>query len=295
MARRKSSKPRKPRKKTKAKSGARPIWRGSINFGLVSIPVGLFSAETDASIDFDLLDRRDFSRVRYRRVNEKTGREVPWNEIVKGYEYEKGEYVALTDDDFLKANVKATQSIDLLDFVDGTDISPIYFDKPYYLVPLKNGRRAYTLLRDVMQRSGKVGIATVVIRSRQHLAALLVEEPVLVLNLLRFSHELRDPSTLDMPESGTSGSNQELKMAEQLVATMASKWNPKKYRDEYHQDLLRMIDKKIKSGQTKVIEAAEPARPAQQEGKVVDIMHLLRRSMEQAQKRNEPPRRRKAS
>jgi len=294
MARRKSPKSKK-QKNTVAKSGARPIWQGSINFGLVSIPVALYSAEAGGSIDFDLLDRRDFSRVRYRRVNEKTGREVPWDEIVKGYEYEKGEYVALTDDDFVKANVKATQSIDILDFVDGADISPIYFDKPYYLVPLKNGRRAYALLREVMKRTGRVGIASVVIRSRQHLAALLVDGPMLILNLLRFSHELRDPSALAVPETGSAaGSNQELKMAEQLVETMAGKWNPKKYRDEYHQDLLQMIDKKIKSGQTKAIEPAEPARRPKQ-GKVVDIMHLLRRSMEQAHKQNEPRRSRKAS
>jgi DNA end-binding protein Ku len=294
MARRKSPKSKK-QKNTVAKSGARPIWQGSINFGLVSIPVALYSAEAGGSIDFDLLDRRDFSRVRYRRVNEKTGREVPWDEIVKGYEYEKGEYVALTDDDFVKANVKATQSIDILDFVDGADISPIYFDKPYYLVPLKNGRRAYALLREVMKRTGRVGIASVVIRSRQHLAALLVDGPMLILNLLRFSHELRDPSALAVPETGSAAeSNQELKMAEQLVETMAGKWNPKKYRDEYHQDLLQMIDKKIKSGQTKAIEPAEPARRPKQ-GKVVDIMHLLRRSMEQAHKQNEPRRSRKAS
>ena len=202
----------------KAKSAGRPIWKGTINFGLVNIPVALYSAEADGSLDFDLLDRRDFSRVRYRRVNEKTGREVPWDEIVKGYEYKKGQYVALTDDDFLKANVEATQSIDILDFVDAADISPIYFDKPYYLVPLKSGQRAYALLREVMKRTAKVGIARVVIRSRQHLAALLADGPVLILNLLRFSHELRDPSALDVPEAkSAAGSNQELKMAEQLV------------------------------------------------------------------------------
>ena len=258
--------------------------------------MALHSAETGSSIDFDLLDQRDFSRVRYRRVNEKTGREVPWDQIIKGYEYEKGEYVALTDDDFVNANAKATQSIDLLDFVDGSDISPIYFDKPYYLVPQKNGQRAYALLREVLKRSKKVGIALVVIRSRQHLAALLVEEPVLVLNLLRFAHELRDRSALDVPGSrSAAGSNKELKMAEQLVETMAGEWNPEKYRDEYHQDLLQLIEKKIKSGQTKAIEPAAAAPPSKRQGKVVDIMHLLRRSMEEAQKKNEPGRKRRAS
>lgn len=295
MPRQKSNR-QKPKASSQRKSASRPIWKGSINFGLVNIPVALYSAEANSSIDFDLLDKRDFSRVRYQRVNEKTGKEVPWDEIVKGYEYEKGEYVALTDDDFLKANVEATQSIDIIDFVDAADISPIYFDKPYYLTPLKNGQRAYALLREVMKRTGKVGIARVVIRTRQHLAALLADGPVLILNLLRFSHELRDPSVLDVPTVGsTQGSNQELKMAEQLVESMVGKWNPKKYRDEYHQDLLKMIDKKIKSGQTKAIEPAEAAPRPKQQGKIIDIMHLLRQSVEQGHKKNEPSRRRKAS
>jgi DNA end-binding protein Ku len=294
MRRRKSQE--KKRETPEAKSGSRPIWKGTINFGLVSIPVALYPAEADSAIDFDLLDKRDFSRVRYRRVNEKTGREVPWDEIVRGYEYKKGEYVALTDDDFLKANVEATQSIDIIDFVDAADISPIYFDKPYYLAPLKNGRCAYALLREVMKRTGKVGIARVVIRTRQHLAALLIDGPLLILNLLRFSHELRDPSALDVPEGdSTTGSNQELKMAQQLVETMAGKWNPEKYQDEYRQDLLKLIDKKIKSGQTKTIELAEATPRPKPQGKVIDIMHLLRQSVEQGHKKNEQSRRRKAS
>jgi DNA end-binding protein Ku len=163
-------------------------------------------------------------------------------------------------------------------------------------VPLKNGQRAYALLREVLRRTGKVGIARVVIRTRQHLAALLADGPVLILNLLRFSHELRDPSALDVPAArSTQGSNQELKMAEQLVETMAGKWDPKKYRDEYHQDLLQLIDKKIKSGQTKAIEPAEAAPRPKQQGKIIDIMHLLRQSVEQGHKKNEPLRRRKAS
>src|SRR5262244_523689 len=283
------------RKKTRTSTSRRAIWKGSINFGLVNIPVALYTAEDSADLDFILLDRRDFSPVRYRRVNEKTGREVPWSEIIKGYEYKKGEYVALTDDDFLKANIEATQSIDILDFVDAVDISPIYFDKPYYLAPLKNGQRAYSLLREVMKRTAKVGIARVVIRTRQHLAALLADESLLILNLLRFAHELRDPVALGVTTGSPHASKQELKMAEQLVDTMAGAWNPKKYRDEYHQDLLELIDKKIKSGQTKAIESAESAPRPKQQGKVIDIMHLLRQSLEQGHKKNEPSRRRKAS
>ena len=295
MPRRKSSH-KKRKTPVKTKSPGRAIWKGAINFGLVSIPVALYSAEADSSIDFDLLDKRDFSRVRYRRVNEKTGREVPWDEIVKGYEYEKGEYVALTDEDFVQANVEASQSIDILDFVDGAEISPIYFDKPYFLAPLKAGQHAYALLREVMSRTGKVGIARVVIRTRQHLAALLGSGPILILNLLRFAHELRDAYALDLPaaKSGTP-SSQELKMAEQLVESLSGKWNPEKYHDEYHQDLLQMIDKKIKSGQTKALEPVETGRQPKHRGKVIDIMHLLRQSVEQGQKKNEASRSRKAS
>src|ERR1041384_2319684 len=174
------------------RSGRRALWKGSINFGLVNIPVSLYTAESSNDLDFDLLDRRNFSPVHYKRVHAKTGEEVPWDEIIKGYQYEKGEYVALTEQDFKKANVDATQSIDIMNFVDAAQISPMYFDKPYYLEPAKAGRRAYALLRQVLEKTGKVGIAMVVIRTRQHLAALMVQGSVLVLELLRFPHALRD-------------------------------------------------------------------------------------------------------
>jgi DNA end-binding protein Ku len=295
---RRKSKQKSSRKKrktaAKANSTGRPIWKGSINFGLVNIPVALYSATADRSIDFDLLDRRDFSRVRYQRVNEKSGREVPWNETVKGYEYKKGEYVALGDEDFLKANIDATQSIDITDFVDASAISPTYFDKPYYLVPLKNGARAYGLLREVLKRTAKVGIARVVIRTREHLAALFADQHLMILNLLRFPHEVRDASAFDVPDTGSAArTNQELKMAEQLVQTMVGEWQPEKYRDEYREDLLELIDRKVKSGQTKTIEPGETASRPKRQGKVIDIMHLLRQSVAQVQKKE--PRRRKAS
>jgi DNA end-binding protein Ku len=300
MARSKSTggKRKKPRN---AKSGAsRPIWKGSIDFGLVSIPVKLYSGVGSDNIDFDLLDKRDFSRVRYKRVNEKTGREVPWDDIVKGYEYRKGEYVALTDADFERANVEASRSIAITQFVDVADISPVYFDKPYYLEPLKNGRRAYLLLREAIKRCGKAGVATVVIRSRQHLAALIVEGPVLLLNLLRFRDELRNPAGLDVPESGEKGaavSAEEIKMAERLVESMTGAWNPEKYRDEYSKDIRKLIDKKVKAGRTKAIEAELPAERPKRDGKVIDIMHLLRESVEKASKPapEQAGRRRKAS
>ena len=289
---------RQNKRRSKPRSLARPIWKGSIDFGLVNIPVSLYSAEASGRLDFDLLDKRDFSRVRYRRVNEKTGKEVPWEQTIKGYQYEKGEYVALTDEDFVRANAESTQSITITDFVAAAEISSIYYDKPYYLEPIKNGRHAYALLREVLKKTGKVGIAKVVIRTREHLAAVMVEGPLLILNLLRFAHELRDASALDVPETRSKRaavSERELTMAERLLESMIGEWNPAKYRDEYHDDLLKLIDKKVQSGRTKALAPAEAAPRPKRQGKVIDIMHLLQQSVKQAQKKEEPARRRKAS
>ncbi|HVO95586.1 MAG TPA: Ku protein [Terriglobales bacterium] len=290
-----------PRRKKKAatqasrspRSGSRAMWTGTINFGLVNIPVELHTAESSNDLDFDMLDKRDFAPIKYRRVNAKSGREVPWSEIVKGYQYEKGEYVALSDADFKNANVEATRSIDIMEFVDRADISPIFYAKPYYVLPLKNGQRAYALLREVMEKSEKVGVAKIVIRTRQHLGALLVESGLLLLNLLRFPQELRNAAKLQPAKNGAV-SARELKMAEQLVDSMAAKWQPQKYRDEYRDDLLKLIERKIKSGQTKTIAAPAKASRTTGAGKVVDIMHLLRRSMDEVRKKAEPHVRRKA-
>jgi len=291
----KKAKSRKTRSRQPSVS-AKAVWKGSIDFGLVNIPVTLHAAEASRTLDFDMLDKRNFARVRYRRVNEKTGGEVPWNDIVKGYQYEKGKYVALTDKDFQAANVEATQTIAITEFVNAADISPIYFDKPYYVEPGKNGRRAYALLRDTMKRTGKVGIANVVIRTRQHLAVLHVQGPLLVLNLLRFAHELRDPASLNIPPVDTkksSPSRAELKMAERLVETMKGTWKPERYRDEYRDDLLRLIAKKVKLGRSKSVPTEKMAPRAKTTGRVIDIMHLLRRSVEKQRGADETPRRRK--
>jgi DNA end-binding protein Ku len=299
MARSNKTTSGKAKRKTvsEGKSAGRALWKGSINFGLVNIPVALYPAETSSSLDFDLLDKRDFAPIKYQRINKQTGKEVPWSEIVKGYEFQKGEYVTLTDEELRSANVEATQSIDILDFVDAAEISPMYFDRPYYLEPLKNGRRAYMLLRDVLAKSNKVAIARVVIRTREHLAAVMPQGPVLILNLLRFEHELRDSSGLDISEANSKGraiSASEIKMAERLIDAMSGPWDPAKYRDEYREDLEKLIDKKIKSGRpTAVSTVKAPARKAG--GQVIDIMSLLRRSVDQAQKKEDAPRRRKAS
>ena len=299
MARRKPKKA-KSAKKVREQSSSRAIWTGSIDFGLVNIPVKLYSAQAaDDKIDFDLLDKRDFNRVRYRRVNEKTGEEVKWNQIVRGYQYEKGEYVALSDQDFAQANVEASQSIEITDFVAAGDIRPLYYDTPYYVEPLKNGRRAYALLRDVMKKTGKAGIAKIVLRTRQHLAALIPQGPLLVLHTLRYPHELRDASHLDVPQAKAKEravSSQEVKMAEQLLEAMIGKWDPDKYRDDYHEDLLKLIEKKIKAGQTKVIDSARQSPRPKRRDNVIDIMSLLRQSVKKAQQGKQATgRQRKAS
>jgi DNA end-binding protein Ku len=299
MARRKAKKAR-ANAKVRGKSSSRAIWTGSVDFGLVNIPVKLYSAQAnDDKIDFDLLDKRDFNRVRYRRVNEKTGEEVKWDQIVRGYQYEKGEYVALSDHDFEQANVEASRSIEITAFVDAADISPLYFDTPYYVEPSKSGRRAYCLLRDVMKKTGKAGVAKIVLRTRQHLAALIPQGTLLVLHTLRYPHELRDASNLDLPRGNANGralSNQEVKMAEQLLQAMIGKWEPDKYRDDYHEDLLKLIEKKIKAGQTKVIDAPRESPRPKRRDNVVDIMSLLRRSVKKAQQgKQAASRQRKAS
>ena len=299
MARsRKATAHKKKAKAAAGKSAGRALWKGSINFGLVNIPVALYPAETSKSLDLDMLDRRDFSPIKYQRINKKTGKEVPWDQIVKGYQYEKGEYVTLTDEELRSANAEATQSVDILDFVPAAEISPVYFDKPYYLEPLKNGRRAYMLLREVLIKSNKVAIARVVIRTREHLAALIPQGHVLILNLLRFQHELRDSKGLDIPEAGSKGraiSANELHMAERLIDAMSGSWNPAKYRDEYRVDVENLIEKKIKSGRPQAV-SADTKVPARKTGcKVVDIMSLLQRSVAQTQKKDDAPRRRKAS
>jgi DNA end-binding protein Ku len=296
MARR--AKAKKARAKGReGKASSRPIWKGSISFGLVSIPVGLYPAEERQQLSFRMLDRHDFSPIRYERVNAATGKPVAWNDIVKGYEYQKDEFVVLTDEDLRRANPEATQTIDLIHFVDATEINPVYYEKPYYIAPLKNGEKGYALLREVMLRTGKAGVAKLVLRSHEYLAALLVNGPVLVLNVLRFAHDLRPAEKLDVPEEDLKRlkiTAKEIDMANQLIESMQDRWKPEDYREGYRDDVLKMIEEKIKSGKTKMIE--EPARQSRspQKSKVVDITELLKRSVEKARNKHEQPARRKA-
>jgi DNA end-binding protein Ku len=261
----------------------RAIWKGSIAFGLVQIPVALHAAEEPDELSFHLLDRRNFSPVGYERVNKATGKKVDWNDIVKGYEYGKGDYVVLTDADFEAANVEATQTIDIADFVDVSEIDPMFFERPYYLAPTKQGRKAYALLREALQRSGKAAIAKVVIRTRQHVAALLPRGPALVLVLLRFGHELRKPDALDLPEANLKKlgvTPRELDMAKKLVAGMVGTFDPSKYHDEYRDDLLKLIKKKAKAGEVNTLsEHRPPKSKPKKSAQVIDLMQLLQQSV----------------
>jgi DNA end-binding protein Ku len=263
----------------------RSIWKGAISFGLVHIPVILSSAENRNSFDLTMLDRRDMKPVGFKRYNKDTQKEVGWDDIVKGYEYEKNRYVVLTDEDFKRANVEATQTVDIVTFVDADEIAPTYFETPYYLSPDKRGEKGYALLRETLKATKKIAIATVVIRTRQYLAALIPSGDVVVLNTLRYQNELKPVQDLDVP-SGTlksaGVSSREIDMAKKLVDEMTDKWEPERYGDTYHDDLMKLIDKRIKAGKTEVITKAdedEEKKPVR--GEVVDLMALLKRSVQE--------------
>ena len=274
---------------------ARSFWKGSISFGLVNIPVALHPAEQSEELSFHQLDRRDLNPIGYKRINKKTEKEVPWSQIVRGYQYRKGSYVVLTDQDLKRANVEATQTIDIVGFVPGPQIPPLYFESPYYIEPAKGGAKAYALLRETLRRTGMVGIASVVMRTRQHMAALLEREGILVLEILRWEHELRDPKGLHVPgEREAKVSSKEAEMAVQLVKGMVEKWNPGKYKDTYAADLMALIRRKVASGKTTEVDESEPA-PAKKRGVVVDLMPLLRQSLEQRRERPASRRRSAAS
>jgi DNA end-binding protein Ku len=276
---------------------ARALWKGAISFGLVTIPVSLYPAK-DArdNISFHMLHRDDLRRVHFKRVDEE-GHEVALPDIVKGYEYERDQYVVLEPADLKKANVEATQSIDIMQFVDTDEIDIAYYDTPYYTEPAKAGKRAYALLRETIRRSGKVGVAKIVIRERQHLCAVMADGPVILAYTLRWPYQLRDAADLDLPSENLDDlavTDQELNMAEQLVNAMAGEWRPEQYRDTYREDVMQLIDEKVKGG--KITTRKQPK--AKEGAEVVDIMALLRQSIESKQTapaKKQPARRRVAS
>jgi DNA end-binding protein Ku len=260
---------------------ARAIWNGTVGFGLVQIPVGLYAAENPNELDLTLLDRRDFSPIGYERINKKTGKEVAWSDIVKGYEQRNGKYVVLTDQDFEQANVEATRQMDILSFVDFSQIDPRYIDRPYYLVPQKAGKKAYVLLRETLQKTGKAGVGKL---ARQHLAAVVAHQKALVLLLLRFADELRDESELELPDGNLKKlgvTPKEAAMAEKLVLGMSEPFDPKHYQDDYRRDLMKLIQRKARAGEVNTVpEKAEKKRASQPGAKVIDLSALLRESVE---------------
>jgi DNA end-binding protein Ku len=253
----------------------RAIWKGSISFGLVNIPIALYPATRKEDLKFRLLRAKDLSPVNYKRVAEKDGKEVPWGEIVKGYEYEKGKFVVLNEKDFQRVDLEATQTVDIQDFVDLDEIDPMYFYKPYYLEPQKGGDKAYVLLREALADGKKVGIAKVIIKTRQYLAGVKALKHALVLELMHFADELLDAEKLNVPKKLEVG-KREKEMAEALVKSMSSKWDPEKYKDDYRDALMEVIEEKVESGGEEI---EEKPKEKKRSTKVIDLVAVLQESL----------------
>ncbi|KVV38938.1 DNA-binding protein [Burkholderia territorii] len=259
----------------------RMIWKGAISFGLVHVPVQLFPATRTVKPSFRLLDKRSMDPVGYRQINKRTGKEVTREDIVRGYEYEKERYVVLTDDEIRAANPESTQTVDILTFVDEDAVSFLYLDTPYYLVPDRKGEKVYALLRDALKDSGKIGIALVVMRDRQHLGALIPVGPLLALDTLRWQDELRPLDELSVPAEDAKRAGvtaRELGMAKKLIEDMAGKWTPDQYHDTFRDDILELVERKVRAGKIEEIEE-RPAQTSRAATNVVDLTELLKRSL----------------
>jgi DNA end-binding protein Ku len=268
---------------------SRPIWKGHISFGLVNVPVVLYSAERRSDdLSFRMIDSRNSARVRYERVNEETGEEVPWDKIVKGYEYEEGNYVLLSEEELEHASAEMTRTIEIEEFVDLSEIDVRFFDKAYILAPGNKGEKGYVLLREAIADAGMAGIAKVVIRARQYLSALMAQDGALVLELLRYPQELVDISEFDLPGKDLRQygvQKKEIELAAKLINGMTAEWNPSKYHDEYRDALLKLIQRKVDAGQTEVIYEEVPEEaPVKQ---TINFMDVLKKSVEHASKGRE--------
>jgi DNA end-binding protein Ku len=261
------------------------IWRGTISFGLVTIAVSLMPAEKKQKLAFRLLDKKSLTPIKNQRVNEETGKPIEWNDVVRGYEIERDHFIVVSDDDLKAANVEATQTIDVLSAVKAEDVPLELFETPYFLQPERGGKKAYALLREALKDADRIALAKIVIRTRQHLCALVPKDDMLLLEILRYPYELRDATALDLPGHGEKElkaigvTKAELDLAHQLVATIAKDFDPdaEEYRDVYRDDVMALIEKKAKGGEV----TAAPA-PTEKAGEVVDIMSLLRRSLDEA-------------
>lgn len=269
----------------------RALWKGAISFGLLSIPVELLSAKDEKKLSFHMLDKRDNSLIGYKQYNKATGKEITKTNIVKGYEYEPHQFVLLDEKDFIKANPKATQTIDIEDFVDLADLDFLMFDHPYYLIPGKNGEKGYVLLRKVLEETQKVAIAKIVLHKSQHLVSVIPKGDYLILEVLRFAHEVQQVHKADFLDkaqlSKVKVTAKELAVAQRLVEDMTTKWKPEQYKDTYQVELLKYIKAKIKKGD---VEESEPLQKAERatNTNVVDLMPLLQKSL--AAKHKKKPR-----
>lgn len=263
----------------------RPLWKGAISFGLVNIPVVLYPAESKFDLHFHLIDSRDNARIRYQRINTDTGEEVPWHDIAKAYEYEKGNYVVLTEKEMAKITHANTQTIEIDSFVDRKSVDSIYFEKPYYIVPDKRGEKGYALLREILLTTKKIGIAKVAIRSRTHIAAVIPFDNALIVNILRYDAELRKPTEFDIPENNIKHykiSTKELSLSKKLVESMTVRWNPKRHQDEDTIMLRNWLEHKIPDKTT----TAKTKKRAKTQGNIVDIVGLLKKSLSEKTKQS---------
>src|SRR6185503_18651996 len=256
----------------------RAMWKGNISFALVSIPISLFSATRRNELSFHYLHKKDMSPVSYKRFCDSENTEVPWEEITRGFEYEKGQYIEITDEDLDKADVELTKTIQIQEFVQGDEIDPVYFDKPYYLEPQKGGERAYALMRDALAQSNKVGIAKVVMKSREHLAAVKSVGNLLTLQTMRFAHEIVDSGSLNLP-SKAEISKKEMDLANTLIDSMSDTFDPNRYKDDYYEKVMSVIQMKL-AGITPQVPVVAGPGPA----KVVDLMEVLKQSLSETKK-----------
>ena len=267
-----------------AKGAPRVLWKGAITFGLVHIPVGLYTATRPHGIDFDWLDKRSMDPVGYKRINKRTGREVSKEQIVKGVEYEDGQYVVISDKEIADAYPRTTQTIEIESFVPATSIPLVFLDRPYYLAPINRGGKVYALLRETLQRSGQVGLARVVIQSRQHLSMLMPAGPGMVLHLLRWSEDLRPWKALPLPPEGLKAAGvteREVKMAEALIKDMSADFDPEAYHDSFTDEIMKLVKRKAEAGKTESVTQPEPMEEEEGEARsnIVDLTELLQRSL----------------
>jgi DNA end-binding protein Ku len=262
-----------------ARTSTRALWKGAITFGLVHIPIGLYSATEESDVDFDWLDRRTLDPVGYKRINKRTGREIASDDIVKGIAHGKGNYVVLSAEEIAAAYPRTTQTIEIEAFVDVDEVPFVYLEKPYYTAPINKGEKVYALLREALRETGKAGLARVVIHAKQHLAVVLPCGPALVLNLLRWGGEIRSWDDLPLPAGGKAGIKEaELKMARTLIEDMGGRWSATEFRDNFHDAIMKLVERKAKAGDTATVEPLEEV-PEPPGADVIDLTELLRRSL----------------